>query len=80
MRDTKHFQEMLRERNIQPEWADAAVLDPDRVEQQPDGTQHFVKQIAEHGDRWLRVVVNPDKQPPARVTAFFDRRLRRETR
>lgn len=80
MRDTKHFQDMLEERNIRPEWADAAVSDPDRIEEQPDGTRHFLKQITEYGDRWLRVIVNQQEQPPARVTAFFDRRLRRQGR
>jgi hypothetical protein len=77
MRDTRHFQEMLKERNIRPEWADATVAAPDRIEPQEDGTQHFLKRMPEQGDRWLRVVVNPAAEPPARVTAFFDRRLRR---
>jgi len=69
---------MLMERNIRPEWADAAVVEPDRVEEAVDGTRHCLKRIPEHGDRWLRVIVNPNDGPPARVTAFFDRRLRRQ--
>ncbi|MFH1571401.1 MAG: DUF4258 domain-containing protein [Gemmatimonadota bacterium] len=76
MRDTKHFVDMLGERSIRPEWADSAVADPARVEDHPDGTRHYLKPIADHGNRWLRVVVNHRVDPPVRVTAFFDRRMR----
>ena len=79
MRDTKHFTAMLKEREIRPKWADDAVAAPDRMEEPADDTRHYLKQIPEHGDRWLRVVVNPHETPPARVTAFFDRRLRRQS-
>ena len=77
MQDTKHFKEMLEERNIRPKWIDAAVENPDDIKDQQDGTRHYIKQIPEYGNRWLRVIVNPAKRPPARITAFFDRRLRR---
>jgi hypothetical protein len=77
MEDTIHFEDMLNERGIKREWADRAVRDPDRAEDQSDGTRHFIKQIPEFGDRWLRVVVNVNSIPDKRVTAFFDRRLRR---
>ena len=42
-----------------------------------DGTRHFIKQIREFGNRLLRVVANAMVFPEQRVTAFFDRRLRR---
>lgn len=75
--DSAHFSEMLRERGIDPKWAGRATADPDRTEDHDDGTRHFLKRIAEFGDRWLRVVVNVTVTPNRRVTAFFDRSLRR---
>ena len=80
MRDTVHFSDMLRERGIRPQWADSAVTEPDRVEDRVDATRHFLKRIPEFGDRWPRVIIDPQQDPPARVTAFFDRRLRRTER
>lgn len=75
--DTLHFCTMLIERSIEREWVDSAMADPDRTEEPGDGTRHYLKQIAARDDRWLRVVVNIDSEPLRRVTAFFDRRLRR---
>ncbi|VEN75159.1 conserved hypothetical protein [Candidatus Desulfarcum epimagneticum] len=77
MEDTVHFQDMLKERGIKREWADLAVLEPDRTEEHVDGTRHYIRRIEEYGNRWLRVVVNVSSEPHKRVTAFFDRRLRR---
>ncbi len=77
MEDSVHFADMLRERRIEPEWVDATLNAPDRTEDHADGTRHFIKQIPEFGDRWLRVVVNVKAVPEKRVTTFFDRRLRR---
>jgi hypothetical protein len=67
---------MLKERGIQREWADGALEAPDRIEEHDDGTRHYIKQIFEYGNRWLRVIVNTTCIPEKRVTAFFDRRLR----
>jgi hypothetical protein len=69
---------MLSERGIWPEWADLAIREPDMVEDHDDGTRHFIKQIPEFGNRWLRVIVDITMTPHKRVTAFFDRRLRRQ--
>jgi len=77
MQDSIHFDDMLNEREIKREWTDRTMRDPDRTEERDDGTRHFIKQIPEFGDRWLRVVVNVTARPERRVTAFFDRRLRR---
>jgi len=68
---------MLNERGIEREWADITVLHPVRTEDHADGTRHYIRQIPEKGNRWLRVVVNVSSEPEKRVTAFFDRRLRR---
>ncbi len=78
MEDTAHFAVMLRERGIKRSWVESAVLQPDKVEEHPDGTRHYLKVIDEFGGRWLRVVVNAASVPEKRVTAFFDRRLRRQ--
>lgn len=48
------------------------------VEEMEDGTKHYLKQFDTAGGRWLRVVVNMKSDPPRRITAFFDRRLRRK--
>jgi len=77
MEDTAHFGDMLDERRIQREWVDIAVLQPDKTENHADGTRHYIRQIPEFGNRWLRVVVNITSDPEKRITAFFDRRLRR---
>ena len=72
-----HFSDMLAERGILPEWAERTLTDPDLIEEHDDGTRHYIKRIPEFGDRWLRVIVNVSVTPERRVTAFFDRRLRR---
>jgi len=77
MKETKHFSEMLTEREIEREWVDATILLPDKIEDHSDGTRHYIRKITEFGDRWLRVIVNVTSIPEKRVTAFFDRRLRR---
>ncbi len=79
MEDSIHFADMLQERGILREWVDAAIEAPERTEEHDDGTRHYIKRIPEFGDRWLRVIVNVTAFPGKRVTAFFDRRLRRMT-
>jgi len=81
MRDielTEHAREMLEERGIPEQWMWRALEEPDAVEEKLDGTIHYVKQIPEYGNRFLRVVVNPSSRPKRIVTLFFDRRLRRK--
>ncbi len=73
-----HFGNMLEERHIARTWAQRAIDMPDETEEHDDGTRHYIKQIPEYGNRWLRVVVNVAKRPNKGVTAFFDRRLRKK--
>jgi transposase len=77
MKETMQFLEMLPERGIECELFDAAILFPDKIEDHSDGTRHYIRRIAEFGNRWLRVIVNIESVPERCVTAFFDRRLRR---
>ena len=79
MEFTKHFKQMLEEMSIQAEWIDRTIKIPDLKENHADSTTHFIKQIPEHGNRWLRVVVNVGVEPNRVVTAFFDRRLRKHS-
>lgn len=76
MEFTKHFKSMLEERFIQQEWVGRAINEAEEVEEHEDGTRHFLRRIEEHGNRWLRVVINIQVQPNKAVTAFFNRRLR----
>jgi hypothetical protein len=77
MHQTTHFKKMLVERNIQKQWVERALVEPDQVEHHEDGTRHYLKQIAENDNRWLRVIVIPGPEGLRAVTVFFDRRLRR---
>jgi hypothetical protein len=72
-----HFGDMLKEREIAPDWVQRALDAPDETEEHDDDTRHYLKQIPEFGNRWLRVILNETKQPTKGVTAFFDRRLRK---
>jgi len=69
---TAHCRQMLEERQIPVEWAERALMHPDRTEHRVDGTRHCIKQIPEHGNRWRRVVIRDANGSPTGVTAFFD--------
>ena len=77
MLKTTHFQKMLSERNIHDEWVDRTLANPDKIEDYEDGTKHYLKQIHEYENRWLRVIVSSEPAQARAVTVFFDRRLRR---
>ena len=76
MKFTKHFRDMLVERNIKLEWVEQSLSSPDKVMSEPDGTTHYLRRIPEHHNHWLRVVVNTIVKPNKAVTVFFDRRLK----
>ena len=75
----RHFRDMMKERGIVQAWVNSCVAEPDKTEKHSDGTKHFIKRIAEHENRWLRVIINQKITPKKGVTLFFDRRLRRKT-
>lgn len=72
---SKHAEDTIREREINPEWVYATMSAPENSEQHPeDPTVVFAfRRIPEFGNRVLRVVYNQTKQPPHVVTAYFDR-------
>jgi len=74
---SSHALDSLQERNIPEKWLWRAINSPDHTEVGLDDNIHYIKSISEHGDRFLRVVVNPHVTPKRIVTVFFDRRLKR---
>jgi len=78
VRFSSHALDMLQERNIPEAWVQRTLHAPDRTEVGTDHNIHYIKAIAEHGGRFLRVIVNPHVTPKRIVTVFFDQRLRRE--
>ena len=73
MEYTQHFKDMIKERSIQPAWIELTLNDPEKVNDKSDGTRHFLRRIPEHGNRWLRIVVNVQSKPNKAITVFFDR-------
>ena len=79
IRLSKHAQEAIDRRQIDPAWVEAAVNSPDRVEpdpRHPERTRAY-KAIAAFGDRVLRVVHRPDGDDILVITAHFDRGAKR---
>lgn len=73
-----HTQDMLKERNIPEEWVWRTINTPDWENIGEDKNIHYFKSIIEHEGRILHVVVNPHVSPKKVVTAFFDRKARRQ--
>ncbi|OGO05884.1 MAG: hypothetical protein A2Y60_04635 [Chloroflexi bacterium RBG_13_54_9] len=76
---TAHAREMLQERGIAMVWVERTLESPSQVENRDDGTVHYLSPIPAFGGRILRVVVNPEHDPPQVITVFFDRRMGRKT-
>lgn len=76
LRFTKHAEHTLTRREIEKAWVALTVERPQLREEPGDGTVHYHRAIPERGDRTLRVIVNPETDPPMVITAFFDRRLK----
>ncbi|MBF2078224.1 MAG: DUF4258 domain-containing protein [Synechococcales cyanobacterium T60_A2020_003] len=75
---SNHAQHQIQERNIEMAWVEATLASPDRLLPVADsyGNTHYLKQINDFGDRWLRVIVNPNVDPKRVITVFFDRRVK----
>ncbi|MBE9242373.1 DUF4258 domain-containing protein [Synechocystis salina] len=75
---TKHAQLQMEQREISMIWLDKTLQNPDQVLYLADahGNTHYLKKIAEFGDRTLRIVVNSQVIPQRIVTLFFDRRAK----
>lgn len=75
---TEHARYQIQDRAIQLSWIEETLTAPQRLLPLADvyGNTHFLKQIPDFGNRWLRVVVNPNVTPQRVVTVFFDRRVK----
>ncbi len=69
---------MLEEREIPEKWIFDTLNFPDRIEYCDAITVHYIKTLLEFGNRYLRVVVNPETKPKKIVTFFFDRRIKEQ--
>jgi hypothetical protein len=75
---SKHTIDMILEREIQENWTSDTITTPDYTEFVSDIELHYIKQIKEFGNRYLRVIVNPYSQPKHIITIFFDRSIKRQ--
>jgi len=75
---TVHARHQMQERNILESWIQEALAEPEKLLSFADayGNTHYLKRIQNFGDRWLRVIVNPNSNPERIVTIFFDRRVK----
>lgn len=75
---SKHAQFQIQERKIKTPWIQETLNNPDQIIPFADdhGNTHYLKQIEEFGNRYLRVVVNQTVEPNRIVTLFFDRRIK----
>ena len=75
---TAHAKIAVESRGIRLEWLERVLLDPERSEadRADPALRHAIGRIAEHGDRYLRVIYNASVTPWRIVTAYFDRALR----
>jgi len=74
-----HAKEMLRERNIESEWVERTIIDPDAVESDPkhaDRVRAF-RALPERDGRVLRVVYVGSGEAYRVITLFLDRSRRR---
>ena len=73
-----HAREQVQQRELRQTWLEETLSRPDRVIPLADsfGNTHYLKRITDFGNRWLRIVVNPNVEPQRIVTVFFDRRVK----
>ncbi len=75
---TQHARDVLQERKIPVEWMERVLTRPALVEPSATDTtaESRLAKIPEHGDRVLRVVVNPTVVPERVVSVYFDRTMK----
>ncbi len=75
---TAHAARVIAERDIVLEWVERALRTPARTETDrlDPALRHALAPIQERGDRILRVIYNPLREPWEIVTAYFDRTQR----
>ncbi len=75
---SQHAADVIREREIRPEWIAETMARPAATNPDPDDPEllHALRPIADFGYRVLRVIFNQTKTPPHVVTVFFDRTMK----
>ena len=75
---TQHAMDALAERRIPLEWMERVLANPTLVESDDTDPRlrHFLGAIAEHGNRVLRVVLDPMAAPVRIITVYFDRKMK----
>jgi len=73
---SEHTQKMINEREIKITWLENTLYHPDKSYKETDNTFHYIKQIKENNNKFLRVIINKDVNPQKIITVFFDRRLK----
>jgi len=69
---------MLDERNIKEEWVWRTINTPDFITKSEKGITHYFRNISEHNNRTLHIIINMIVSPHKIITVFFDRRIRSE--
>ncbi|WP_159948531.1 DUF4258 domain-containing protein [Rhizobium sp. 18065] len=75
---TSHAQTVISERQLDRQWIERTVRDPDWQETDPSGlpTERRYRSIPECGDRILRVICLETEEEIRIITAFLDRKAR----
>lgn len=73
-----HAHHAVSERGIRLEWIEDTLNQPKRVEGDSldPALRHALATIDAFGDRVLRVIYNPTREPWVVVTAYFDRSMK----
>ncbi|WP_204305170.1 DUF4258 domain-containing protein [Desulfurobacterium thermolithotrophum] len=72
---TKHaLRRLMKRREIALEWIKEAIENPDVTEKVSEEELRFWKKIPDFGNRFLKVVINPQRKTI--VTVHFDRRFK----
>jgi len=72
---TRHaLRRLMKRREIALEWIKATIENPDVAEEVSDEELRLWKQISDFGNRFLKVVINPQRRTI--VTVHFDRRFK----
>ena len=69
-----HAEQRIRQRKIKLEWIEAAIENPDKIENDAEDRTlaHASRAIPERGSKRLRVIYNETTEPVIIVTAYFE--------
>jgi hypothetical protein len=72
---THHAQHVLVERKIPIDWVERTINKPQliAVDKKDHSLENRFCKISEHGNRILKVVINPTVEPMRVISVYFDR-------